>query len=117
MHPCEIQKSHNERCCADEDQIELRIDESQFRTQQHGADRNPRPPFHDSELSLILSARGLTASSHRRNRRSSWCPSSCRAGIRSPPIHPSGAEACEESTSWKAPRDRLSALPCACPSG
>ena len=88
---------------ADEHQIELRVDEGQLGPQQDGADRNPRPPLHDRAPSRRTRA---SASSRRRNRYWSSCPSSCRAGTRSPPARPSDAGACAESTSWTAPPDR-----------
>ena len=48
----------------------------------------------------------LSASWHRRIRYWSSCPSSCRSGTRSRPVHPSDAAACAESRSSAIPRPK-----------
>ena len=86
--------------------------------------RPPRHPARTVPLTpLRLAATGshrrgaISASSTRRTRRWSSCPSPCRAGTRSPRARPSGAAACAGSTSSAARPAASAALPCACRSG
>jgi len=52
LPPVSARMADHERAGADEHQIELRIDEGQFRPQQYGANGNPRPPLHVPAASL-----------------------------------------------------------------
>src|ERR1022692_1276677 len=102
VHPGQMQTADQQRRGADEHQIELRVDECQFRAKKYAADGDPCPPMHDRYSRKFLPS----ASSRRRSPRSSSYPSSCRARIQSRRVRPSDAAACAKSTSWKARPDR-----------